>query len=48
MAGMRNAVLHGYFQIDWDEVWAVIERDLGPLESAVNEALQALIATQDH
>lgn len=28
--GMRNAVVHGYFQVDWDELWNVVERDLEP------------------
>jgi uncharacterized protein with HEPN domain len=31
--GMRNAVVHGYFDVDWDEVWAVVERDLERLLS---------------
>ena len=29
--GMRNAVIHGYFQVDWAELWSVVERDLEPL-----------------
>ena len=35
MVGMRNAVVHGYFDVDWDEVWGVVERDLKPLREAV-------------
>ena len=34
--GMRNAVVHGYFQVDWDELWNVVERDLEPLRKAIS------------
>ncbi|MCK5564482.1 MAG: DUF86 domain-containing protein [Planctomycetes bacterium] len=30
--GMRNILVHGYFDIDVDIVWAVIENDLPELE----------------
>ena len=33
--GMRNVLTHGYFDIDLDIVWSVIERDLGKLRSQV-------------
>lgn len=39
--GMRNAVVHGYFAVDWDEVWVVVERDLDPLRGAIEAILQA-------
>lgn len=32
---MRNAVVHAYFHVDWEEVWNVVERDLEPLRLAV-------------
>jgi uncharacterized protein with HEPN domain len=37
--GMRNAVVHGYFDVDWDIVWTVVERELEPLRTAVREML---------
>jgi uncharacterized protein with HEPN domain len=40
VVGMRNAVVHGYFQVDWDEVWNVVERDLEPLRVAVAAIVQ--------
>src|ERR1043165_204160 len=30
--GMRNVLTHGYFEIDLDIVWSVVERDLGKLQ----------------
>lgn len=29
-----GAIVHGYFQVDWDELWNVVERELrcGPFE----------------
>jgi uncharacterized protein with HEPN domain len=33
--GMRNVLTHGYFEIDLDIVWSVVERDLGKLRSQV-------------
>ncbi len=32
---MRNVLTHGYFDIDLDIVWSVVEHDLGKLRSQV-------------
>jgi uncharacterized protein with HEPN domain len=37
--GMRHVLVHGYFGIDLDIVWAVIEKDLAPLKSAIEAIL---------
>lgn len=37
--GMRNILVHNYFSIDPDLVWAVIESDLDTLRSAVTSCL---------
>jgi uncharacterized protein with HEPN domain len=37
--GMRNVLTHGYFEIDLDIVWSVVERDLGKLRSQVEAIL---------
>ena len=39
---MRNILVHHYFGIDKDAVWAVVERDLGSLEAEVRRLLRAL------
>jgi len=36
---MRNILIHGYFIVDYDALWTVIERDLGPLRGAVTSVL---------
>jgi len=38
--GMRNTLIHGYFDVDRDAVWAVVENDLGKLRSAVELILE--------
>jgi uncharacterized protein with HEPN domain len=35
ISGMRNILIHMYFGIDQDIVWAVVERDLPHLKSAI-------------
>jgi uncharacterized protein with HEPN domain len=37
--GMRNVLTHGYFDIDLDIVWSVVERDLSKLRSQVEAIL---------
>lgn len=36
---MRDHLTHGYFDVDLGLVWRVIERDLEPLEAAVEDLL---------
>jgi uncharacterized protein with HEPN domain len=35
IVGMRNVLIHGYFTIDNDIVWSVIENDLPKLEQQI-------------
>ncbi len=35
IAGTRDRLIHGYFQVDLQAVWIMVERDLPPLLSAV-------------
>lgn len=41
IAGMRDKLIHQYFGVDLDVVWAVVERELEPLR----EAIKAILAT---
>jgi uncharacterized protein with HEPN domain len=38
---MRNSLVHGYFDVDWEAVWAVVERDLAPLKEAIESILRS-------
>jgi len=40
--GMRNILVHHYFEVDLDAVWQVIQRDLPPLKVAVAAVLGAI------
>ncbi len=39
IAGLRDKVIHDYFGVNLDIVWAVVEKDLPTLRSAVNKLL---------
>ena len=41
IVGMRNVLVHRYFGIDQDAVWAVVEQDLPDLKRAVTAILGA-------
>ncbi len=38
--GMRNILVHNYFGVDVDVVWAVVERDLPDLKHKIQAILQ--------
>jgi uncharacterized protein with HEPN domain len=42
IAGMRNALVHDYFEVDFETVWLVVTRDLPPLEKAMRAILSVL------
>jgi uncharacterized protein with HEPN domain len=43
-AGMRNVIVHAYFQIDWNEVWNTIETDIPSLKPKIQSLWAALRA----
>jgi len=38
--GMRNRLVHGYYDIDHDAVWSTVANDLPPLVEALSRALE--------
>lgn len=38
---MRNILVHDYFSVDLEEVWAAVERDLPELKRRIGAILQA-------
>jgi uncharacterized protein with HEPN domain len=41
-SAMRNQLVHGYFQVDWTQVWNVVARDLPALKLAAVRLLAEL------
>ena len=39
IVGMRNTLVHAYFDVDWNEVWSVVAKDLQPLKQGVKRLL---------
>jgi uncharacterized protein with HEPN domain len=39
ISGTRNRLIHGYYHVDLDIVWAIVTRDLPPLIEALEELL---------
>lgn len=39
IAAMRHAIVHGYFRVDMDEVWNVVQNDIPKLKTAVQVIL---------
>ena len=37
IAGMRDIIIHGYFRVDLDAVWNVIEKDLPSLKKGIEK-----------
>ncbi|WP_374438142.1 DUF86 domain-containing protein [Inhella sp.] len=38
--GMRNALIHGYFEVDWPQVWETVGRDIPALQSLLRPLLE--------
>lgn len=38
--GMRHFLVHGYYEVDPEEVWNVIDKDLQPLKAQLEEYLK--------
>lgn len=39
IVAMRNIIVHGYFEVDWDEVWEVVVRDVATLRRFIENIL---------
>jgi uncharacterized protein with HEPN domain len=44
IAGMRHAIVHDYFEIDWDAVWEVTQRHTASLQPQIEGILASLPA----
>ena len=46
IVGTRNRLIHGYFEIDLDIVWAIVEQDLPDLVPRLERIIDELSAPQ--
>lgn len=42
MAGMRDKVIHGYFQVDLESVWLVVQEDIPSLRPLLRKVLEEI------
>ena len=42
IAGMRDKLIHGYFVVSVNRVWATVQQDLPPLQQVVTQMLEKL------
>ena len=40
IVGLRNRVIHGYFDVDLELVWAIVQRELPNLHEAIGRLLE--------
>ena len=40
ISGLRNVLVHSYFEVDLETIWTIIQRDLRVLEGAVKRLLE--------
>ena len=47
IVGMRNALIHAYFNVDWPALWNVVDRDIPPLKKGIEGLLTSLPLEQE-
>jgi len=40
ISGLRNVLVHSYFEVDLETIWTIVSRDLSTLEGAVRQLLE--------
>lgn len=40
MAGMRDKIIHGYFTVDFEEVWLVVKEEIPKLKPLIKDVLK--------
>lgn len=43
IAGTRDRLIHAYFKVDLEAVWAMVTRDLPPLKASVRRILEVAL-----
>jgi len=47
IAGMRHAIVHAYYQVDWNAVYGAATRDVPPLRSMIRAIVDSLPPEDD-
>jgi uncharacterized protein with HEPN domain len=47
MRGMRNKVIHNYFDVDWEVVWSTVKDDLPRLKKQIDALLKRQQRTKE-
>lgn len=47
IASMRDRLIHGYFTVDLNIVWSVVERELAPFRAMIESLLNELAVASD-
>jgi uncharacterized protein with HEPN domain len=47
IAGMRHAIVHAYYEVDWNEVYGAAARDVPPLKSMVRVIMASLPSEEE-
>ena len=47
MRGMRNKMIHEYFDVDWGVVWGTVKDDLPPLKKRIDALLMEYRQTRE-
>ncbi|NKQ38238.1 MAG: DUF86 domain-containing protein [Methanosarcinales archaeon] len=42
IAGMRDKIIHGYFIVDFEEVWLAVKEDIPKLKPLIRKVLEDL------
>ncbi|MGB9749839.1 MAG: DUF86 domain-containing protein [Caldisericia bacterium] len=42
IAGMRDKIIHGYFSIDFEEVWLTVKEDIPKIKPLIKKVLDDL------
>lgn len=40
ISGLRNVLMHSYFEVDLETIWTIVQRDLPDLQNAVKRLLE--------